>query len=231
MSYFRFTPLALAALISLSATPALANSETVDAFNDFLPTYTAGPTNGDLDVTAAAAFYDGANQTLSFQASFADNVGLTAGALYVWGIDRGLGTERFLAGSPSIGAGIFFDSVLIARQNGTGTYVDFINGTSTALDPAHINIRGSTITLNDLSTSLFAPDTTGFKADPSQYTWNLWPRLGAGNNNQVSDFAPDGTNLGFQTAAAVPEPETYAMLLAGLGLVGFVTRRKQKKVA
>jgi hypothetical protein len=26
--------------------------------------------------------------------------------------------------------------------------------------------------------------------------------------------------------AAVPEPETYAMLLAGLGLVGFMARRK-----
>jgi hypothetical protein len=31
---------------------------------------------------------------------------------------------------------------------------------------------------------------------------------------------------------AVPEPETYAMLLAGLGLMGFVARRrKQKEVA
>ncbi|MTV39943.1 FxDxF family PEP-CTERM protein [Duganella radicis] len=29
-------------------------------------------------------------------------------------------------------------------------------------------------------------------------------------------------------AAAVPEPETYAMLLAGLGLVGFAARRKKQ---
>ena len=29
--------------------------------------------------------------------------------------------------------------------------------------------------------------------------------------------------------AAVPEPETYAMLLAGLGMVGFMARRKAKK--
>jgi hypothetical protein len=27
--------------------------------------------------------------------------------------------------------------------------------------------------------------------------------------------------------AAVPEPETYAMLLAGLGLLGFAARRKK----
>jgi hypothetical protein len=30
-------------------------------------------------------------------------------------------------------------------------------------------------------------------------------------------------------AQIVPEPETYAMFLAGLGLVGFMARRKQTK--
>lgn len=39
--------------------------------------------------------------------------------LYVWGIDRGQGAERFLAGSPSIGGGAF-DSVLILRSDGGG---------------------------------------------------------------------------------------------------------------
>ena len=33
------------------------------------------------------------------------------------------------------------------------------------------------------------------------------------------------------TTTAVPEPETYAMMLAGLGLLGFATRRKLKAVA
>ena len=32
-------------------------------------------------------------------------------------------------------------------------------------------------------------------------------------------------------AAAIPEPETYGMLLAGLGLLGFVARRSINKVA
>lgn len=31
------------------------------------------------------------------------------------------------------------------------------------------------------------------------------------------------------TVSAVPEPETYATLLAGLGLVGFVARRREKR--
>lgn len=33
------------------------------------------------------------------------------------------------------------------------------------------------------------------------------------------------------TAAAVPEPETYAMMLAGLGLIGFIGRRRLTKGA
>lgn len=200
----------------------------VDAYNDFLPSYTAGPAQGDLDVIAAAAFYDGADKNFSFSTILADQVGLTTGALYVWGIDRGLGTERFLAGSPSIGAGVFFDSVLIVRPNGTGTYNDFINGTMTALNPAHIKIAGQAISVDSLPVSLFAPETAGFKSDPSQYTWNLWPRLGLGQNNQISDFAPNGANLGFQVTA-VPEPETYAMLLAGLGLMGAALKRSRQR--
>ena len=181
-----------------------------------------------MDVIAAAAFYDGADQAFSFSTILADKVGLTPGALYVWGIDRGLGTERFLTGSPSIGAGVFFDSVLVVRPDGMGTYNDFINGTVTTLDPAHIKISSLTVTVEDLSVGLFAPGTAGFKDDPSQYTWNLWPRLGLGSNNQISDFAPDGVNLGFQVTA-VPEPETYAMLLAGLGLIGFRVARTRRR--
>lgn len=38
--------------------------------------------------------------------------------------------------------------------------------------------------------------------------------------------------LTMMVITAVPEPETYAMLLAGLGLMGFMTyRRKQKEAA
>lgn len=35
----------------------------------------------------------------------------------------------------------------------------------------------------------------------------------------------------FAVTAAIPEPETYAMLLAGLGLLGFAARRRKQKEA
>ena len=38
-------------------------------------------------------------------------------------------------------------------------------------------------------------------------------------------------DIGYLTVAAVPEPETYAMMLAGLGLMGFVARRRRRETA
>lgn len=39
----------------------------------------------------------------------------------------------------------------------------------------------------------------------------------------------DGSVASAATFAPIPEPETYAMMLAGLGLMGFVARRRSKK--
>lgn len=56
--------------------------------------------------------------------------------------------------------------------------------------------------------------------------------VGAGAQTQLS-FAAVGVSDGYGSSldkvsltSAVPEPETYGMLLAGLGLLGFVARRK-----
>lgn len=41
----------------------------------------------------------------------------------------------------------------------------------------------------------------------------------------------NGSTLTMSTVAAVPEPETYAMLLAGLGLIGSIARRRARRAA
>ena len=40
-----------------------------------------------------------------------------------------------------------------------------------------------------------------------------------------------GISYEYDFATAVPEPETYAMLLAGLGLMGVVARRRKQQAA
>lgn len=57
---------------------------------------------------------------------------------------------------------------------------------------------------------------------PNSYTFVKLTRPGLNREN---------TNPTWTLTAAVPEPETYAMLLAGLGLVGAVARRRQGKQA
>ena len=43
--------------------------------------------------------------------------------------------------------------------------------------------------------------------------------------------ASDGAESYFLVSAPIPEPETYAMLLAGLGLMGFIARRRKRNQA
>jgi hypothetical protein len=41
--------------------------------------------------------------------------------------------------------------------------------------------------------------------------------------------AADNLTLAAVAVTAVPEPETYALMLGGLGLLGFISRRRQAK--
>jgi hypothetical protein len=65
----------------------------------------------------------------------------------------------------------------------------------------------------------------GFTGDTLRMTFHYHP----------APYASDWILLSevqfFSAAPAIPEPESYAMLLAGLGLLGFVARRRKQKAA
>lgn len=75
-------------------------------------------------------------------------------------------------------------------------------------------------------------------------SWNYSGNLTAGSHDVMvvvaNDFTgsyrgtlyfnPNTLDVGSLTAAPVPEPESYAMMLAGLGALGFMARRRREKV-
>lgn len=78
---------------------------------------------------------------------------------------------------------------------------------------------------------------TGILAEGQNYLIGV--RL---NHTEVEGFNPNGSGIvslenrstyyvEYSTAAPIPEPETYAMMLAGLALLGIASRRRTRKAA
>lgn len=61
--------------------------------------------------------------------------------------------------------------------------------------------------------------------------WNLWGNTPT--DYQLYSYSPVAVDVrgGSMTLTAVPEPGTYAMMLAGLGLMGFVASRRKQRTA
>lgn len=187
----------------------------VDPVGDFIPSF-VGPHNADLDVLTSEVTLRGSQ--FVFTARLAGPIGTTAGSLYVLGLDRGAGTSRF----PVIAPGVLFDEVLAVTGAGVATVRDLIAGTATTL-----SADATTITGDVLSVSFPISLVPSLGLAPSNYTWNLWPRTGAGNDNQISDFAPNNSNVRV-TVSAVPEPGTAAMMMIG-SLVYLAARRRNNR--
>jgi hypothetical protein len=90
------------------------------------------------------------------------------------------------------------------------------------------NILGLTVTLQDASFALVGSDNTpatGFTFNnlaAGTYALNV---LGYANGSEGGSYAGDV----LATTAPVPEPQAYALMLAGLAAVGFAASRRQPK--
>lgn len=104
-------------------------------------------------------------------------------------------------------------------------------GTENAFVSIFVNLADPTAALNQSQLDFIAyGDCTSAALMPRNGSgtkcmagWNGYD----GNHNLVAGGTMMGTLPNSQTIAPLPEPQTYAMLLAGLGLVGWTARRQR----
>lgn len=229
----RWTSLALGMAMAgsaMAAAPtaqaALLPGEIVDPAGDFLPGY-AGPHGGDLDVLQARVTFNSSNIMLT--AKMNDAIGHTADALYVWGVNRGAGTEVLTTFPNPNGLGVFFDSFIVLGPTGAGQVVAF----NAAGDPTVHTFSGEdgVITIGGDRISAVVPvewlPSRGFNL--ADYAYNIWPRFHSlENGNQVSDLAPGASSF---LGAPVPEPASWALMIVGFGMAGSFLRRRRSSAA
>jgi len=97
------------------------------------------------------------------------------------------------------------------------------------------NFLSTTATLNGISASSVLAYSGSASQGAEQEVYWKWSNVSAGEFYafQFSGAAPHilVDQISLSTVTAVPEPEAYAMMIAGLGLVGFISRKRRQKTA
>lgn len=193
-----------------------------DGFNSFLTA--AGGTNNHIMWNLAAAENDGRARVLTTNAQGAsladfsaaqknDNIALTADAFnhYVTAVGGKSGGNNYL--NTNANDGVAYAGNWGTRQGGHG------------LDSANVLINGFNTNLY-----LFGQSSTDVANLPDMGTFSQAMSIdGQALTVTVFQDANGAWDVKVSTqVAAVPEADTYAMFLAGLGLVGFAARRRMQ---
>jgi hypothetical protein len=180
----------------------------------------AGYATFSSDYTKAGNLYDPAIVTIggnpnSFHGSWASFGALEGDNMLIVNGGTNINSNLVWSQTLSLGAGTYdFSAAAASTYSGNPSNIVFV-----------ATIGGNDYTLGGAQLG----STTG-QWDTISGTLNLQNAasvqiklLNNSTDYSGNDFAVDKISL----TSAVPEPETYAMLLAGLGLVGFAARRRK----
>ena len=125
-----------------------------------------------------------------------------------------------------------FDNYYTITVSDNQITYDFLSNTTWSPSATSLNSGGLFITNGNLLTFSGAPVITSVTLDPASTGINFTQSGVTFNSDNV---AVDWQNVNFAAGStvildvnAVPEPETYALMFAGLGALSWVARRKSR---
>lgn len=207
--------------------------------------FASAPAQAQLKITEVSAWSSG-NSAYGADWFELTNLGNSALSLVGWTMDdNSNGTAKVaLTGITSIGAG---ESVIFTEKAVTASFLSTWFG---AQAPAGLQIGlyvGAGVGLSTGGDAVNVFDASGtlkarveFGASGTATPLRTFDNAAGLNNSPISQLSVVGVNGAFLSAdgqeigspgliaAAVPEPESYALMLAGLGLMAAVTRRRSR---
>lgn len=123
----------------------------------------------------------------------------------------------------------YSNGVTTLTKDGGGTFsinsIDLAPVATSYGGGAMVSFIGSMLGGGTVNASFTLNDTFTFQT----FAFNGFSNLSSVSWTQTHPYHQfDNIALDVRAVSPVPEPETYAMLLAGLGLIGFMTRNRKK---
>lgn len=189
-------------------------------------TIETGSSTADVQ-NSAAAYQATVNAALTHSTTVSDYAYLSNQSLF------GTGNSNY-AFKSTVNFGV---SAANAGNWEISTAVDFGKGGAIYIDGVSYGYKtGDLWAANDFANVTNNGFTVSLALSAGNHTLNVYGLENCCDGGQNAQFKiGNGVATTFSAhdglIAAVPEPETYAMMLAGLGLVGFMSRRKKAKKA